>query len=278
MNKQKRSVGRIAVVLNYEIARVGGYMVRWGYPDGDQFFTKDTYLGIERYEKLPLVVAQNYPGVKNRERVGTIDVMRLDSKGLWCEGSLDLTWDFAYDTLQKVDMGECSWGAGALQGQQVVGEDGGIKSWPIVEALLWPVSSIEDIEAERKLREIAKEIAMRREGDVQGWYDSLKGWVDSNRERYPRLVDNTGLVLKEAAESAMEEAVDPMDVLPDVPDHGDSLVELPSEKSAAGAEGVYRRSTRPKPKGKPKQGIEVDRVTVQQRIRRLITRRKSKGD
>lgn len=122
--------------------RVGGYLVVWGDASTKdlqgEYFTKNTDLGLDWYQKRPMLYHHGLDGNIQTAVVGVIDTLKTDEVGLWAEGQLNMRTEYDRAVQRLVDNGALSWSSGSLPHLVVIEKDGEIKRWPIVEGSLTP--------------------------------------------------------------------------------------------------------------------------------------------
>lgn len=122
--------------------RIGGYLVIWGSPAQrdlqGEYFTQDTDLGLDWYDQRPVLYHHGLDGDLKAAVIGVIDTLRPDETGVWAEAQLDLRQRYVHAVQRLVEKGILGWSSGSLPHLVEVGEDGGIKRWPIVEGSLTP--------------------------------------------------------------------------------------------------------------------------------------------
>lgn len=124
--------------------KVAGYLVRWSGPrepdlEGD-FFTRETDLGVEDGNKLPIYYQHGFDGSLKHKKIGR-GAVKYDDVGLWLEAQLDLRDEYERMIYKLAEDGKLGWSSGAaghLVDREVVGKSYYIKSWPIAEASLTP--------------------------------------------------------------------------------------------------------------------------------------------
>lgn len=124
--------------------KVAGYLVRYGSPDEhdltNDFFTKDTELGIEDSSKLPVYYEHGFDSVMKSRKIGA-GVIRYDDAGVWLEAQLNMRDEYERMIYQMAEAGKLGWSSGAaghLVEREPVGKSYYIKSWVIAEASLTP--------------------------------------------------------------------------------------------------------------------------------------------
>ncbi|MBC6937681.1 MAG: phage major capsid protein [Chloroflexi bacterium] len=122
--------------------RVGGYLVVWGSPalrdlDGE-YFTPETDLGLEWYERRPVLYHHGLDGELGPAVIGVIETLKADQTGLWAEAQLNLRRRYVRAVQRLVEQGRLNWSSGSLPHLVEVAADGRIKRWPIVEGSLTP--------------------------------------------------------------------------------------------------------------------------------------------
>ena len=128
--------------LNAAEGRVGGYLVVWGsHHQRDlqgEYFTRNTELGLNWYDKRPVLYHHGLDGNLKAAVIGTIDTLLADETGVWAEAQLDLRQRYVRTVQKLVDKGVLGWSSGSLPHLVQVADDGQIKRWPIVEGSLTP--------------------------------------------------------------------------------------------------------------------------------------------
>lgn len=122
--------------------RVGGYLVVFGSPaqkdlEGE-YFTPETDFALHWYEKRPALYHHGLDGTLKSALVGEIDVLKVDSTGVWAEAQLDLRERYVQAVQKLVDKGILAWSSGSLPHLVERGPDGRIKRWPLIEGSLTP--------------------------------------------------------------------------------------------------------------------------------------------
>lgn len=139
--------------------RIEGYLVRFTSaeePDlWDEYFERDTDLGFGRYQTMPLLYQHGLDSVLKTSLVGIIDTMRVDdvglhveailadalktqAPGLWSEAQVEMYEDYIAEIKWLIEQGYLGWSSGALPTSVIVGDDGKIKRWHVVEGSLTP--------------------------------------------------------------------------------------------------------------------------------------------
>ena len=128
--------------LDAAAGRVGGYLVVWGSQQQrdlqGEFFTPATELGLDWYDKRPVLYHHGLDGGVKAAVIGTIDTLVADETGVWAEAQLDLRKRYVRAVQKLVDKGVLGWSSGSLPHLVEVTDDGAIKRWPIVEGSLTP--------------------------------------------------------------------------------------------------------------------------------------------
>ena len=126
-------------MVDSDEGRVGGYLMVWNGRDlQGEFFTPETQVGLDWYERRPLLYHHGLDGALKAAVIGVIDTLKPDETGLWAEAQLDLRKRYVRAVRRLVDAGALSWSSGSLPHLVEVAHDGHIKSWPIVEGSLTP--------------------------------------------------------------------------------------------------------------------------------------------
>jgi len=129
-------------MLAGEEGRIGGYLLIWGERQQrdlqGQYFTPQTDIGLDWYERRPVLYHHGLDGALKAAVIGVIDSLTLDDTGLWAEAQLDLRKRYVRAVQRLVGRGLLSWSSGSLPHLVDVSADGQIKSWPIVEGSLTP--------------------------------------------------------------------------------------------------------------------------------------------
>ncbi len=122
--------------------RIGGYLLVWGDASRrdlhGEYFTPETELGLDWYERRPVLYHHGLDGALKAALLGVIDTLRADEIGLWAEARLDLRARFVRAVRDLVRRGALAWSSGSLPHLVEVEADGRIKRWPIVEGSLTP--------------------------------------------------------------------------------------------------------------------------------------------
>lgn len=122
--------------------RVGGYLVVWGSPSArdlqDEYFTPATDLGLDWFERRPVLYHHGLDGAVKTAVIGAIDALTPDAIGVWAEAQLDLRQKYARAVHRLVERGALSWSSGSLPHLVAVEPDGRIARWPVVEGSLTP--------------------------------------------------------------------------------------------------------------------------------------------
>lgn len=120
--------------------RLGGYGVLWGNESvadvQGEFFTPTTAELLSIYQALGMLPGIYDHGMNKslKSRVtGVIDVMKMDTRGIWVEEQLRISDSYLEDILYLVDQGRLFWSSGALPAAYQVTKNGQITRWPIME-------------------------------------------------------------------------------------------------------------------------------------------------
>ena len=143
MNEGRTIEAMKTVKMIGELAdRVGGYLITWGEPRQPdmqgEFFTPETDVGLDWYERRPVLYHHGLDGALKAAVIGVIDTLAPDEIGLWAEAQLDLHKRYVRAVRRLVDQGALSWSSGSLPHLVEVEAGGRIKRWPIVEGSLTP--------------------------------------------------------------------------------------------------------------------------------------------
>ena len=129
-------------MIDSAAGRVGGYLLVWGArlkrDLQGQYFTPATDVGLDWYERRPVLYHHGLDGAVKAAVIGAIESLKPDDIGLWAEAQLDLRKRYAQAVRRLVDQGVLSWSSGSLPHLVEVAGDGHIKRWPIVEGSLTP--------------------------------------------------------------------------------------------------------------------------------------------
>ncbi|MFN8372547.1 MAG: phage major capsid protein [Anaerolineae bacterium] len=129
-------------MLNATEGRVGGYLVVWGSPQRrdlqGEYFTPNTELGLDWYEKRPVLYHHGLDGDLEAAVIGVIDTLKTDEVGVWAEAQLDLRRRYVRTVQRLVEKGVLAWSSGSLPHLVEVADDGFIQRWPIIEGSLTP--------------------------------------------------------------------------------------------------------------------------------------------
>jgi HK97 family phage major capsid protein len=129
-------------MLDADRGRIGGYLVVWGSPEQrdtqGEFFSTRTELGLDWYDRRPVLYQHGHDGALKAEMIGTIERMQRDDLGLWVEAQLDLRQRYTRAIQELIRRGALHWSSGSLPAAVQVAGDGHIERWPIVEGSLTP--------------------------------------------------------------------------------------------------------------------------------------------
>lgn len=122
--------------------RVGGYLVVWGNPAQkdlqNEYFTPQSELGLDWYDKRPVLYHHGLDQNLKATVIGTIDTLKADQIGVWAEAQLLMHNKYVEAVLKLVQKGVLGWSSGSLPHLVNVDPNGHIRSWPIVEGSLTP--------------------------------------------------------------------------------------------------------------------------------------------
>ncbi len=122
--------------------RIGGYLVVWGSPAQKdlqgEYFTPDTELGLDWYDRRPVLYHHGLDSDLKASVVGVIDHLKTDSIGVWAEAQLDMRHKYIQALQRLVKQGALGWSSGSLSHLVEVADDGHIRRWPIVEGSMTP--------------------------------------------------------------------------------------------------------------------------------------------
>lgn len=122
--------------------RVGGYLLVWGDAHTrdlqGEYFTPQTELGLEWYERRPVLYHHGLDDAVKAAVIGQIDRLLADETGIWAEAQLDLRQRYVRAVHDLVRRGQLHWSSGSLAHLVQVADDGRILRWPIVEGSLTP--------------------------------------------------------------------------------------------------------------------------------------------
>jgi len=122
--------------------RVGGYLLVWGDAHTrdlqGEYFTPQTELGLEWYERRPVLYHHGLDDAVKAAVIGQIDRLLADEIGIWAEAQLDLRQRYVRAVHDLVQRGQLHWSSGSLAHLVQVADDGRILRWPIVEGSLTP--------------------------------------------------------------------------------------------------------------------------------------------
>ncbi len=210
--------------------RIGGYLIVWGNHDQrdlqGEYFTPATELGLEWYDRRPVLYHHGLDGRLKAAVVGTIDTLRVDEVGVWAEAQLDMRQRYVHAVQQLVDKGVLGWSSGSLPHLVAVADDGHIRRWPIVEGSLTPApaeprrtdvhtikSAYEALGLDMARLEIDEDEHHTRTaaGGAKTMHDEDKIVVTEPRKRLP--VGSTEDALKRISVSSPFDSMDAMDLL-----------------------------------------------------------------
>ncbi len=123
--------------------KIGGYLVVWGsYHDKDlqgEWFTPQTDLALGLYPVRPIFYDHGANEALKSSMIGTIDTLKTDDVGLWCEGQLDRHNRYVKALQQLIAKGALGWSSGSLPHLISKNTNGEITRWPVIEASVTPV-------------------------------------------------------------------------------------------------------------------------------------------
>lgn len=122
--------------------RVGGYLIVWGNAGRrdlqGEYFTPATELGLDWYDRRPVLYHHGLDGDMKAAVIGVIDTLRPDEFGVWAEAQLDMRQRYVRAVHRLIERGILGWSSGSLPHLVNVLDDGCIKHWPIIEGSLTP--------------------------------------------------------------------------------------------------------------------------------------------
>ena len=148
-----------------DAGRVGGYLVVWGSSAQKdlqgEYFTPDTELGLDWYDRRPMLYHHAMDGTLKAETIGVIDTLRPDDTGVWAEAQLDLRKRYVETVRKLIDKGVLGWSSGSLPHLVLKAGDGQIKRWPIVEGSATPAPAEPRQTDIRAVKSAYKELGLR---------------------------------------------------------------------------------------------------------------------
>ena len=236
-------------MIDEPAGRVGGYLIAWGearQPDMQgEYFTPETDVGLDWYERRPLLYHHGLDGALKAAVIGVIDSLTPDEIGLWAEAQLDLRKRYVRAVRRLVDQGALSWSSGSLPHLVEVGEGGRIKRWPIVEGSLTPSPAEPRKTDARTLKSAYKALGLDMSrlglgdaGATNADKDSEKGQsmmeeTNTPLKRLPLADEREALKLARVEVGSEFDALDALDML-----HGYMLL-----RSAKSFRGVSERDS-----------------------------------
>lgn len=122
--------------------RMGGYLVVWGSPARrdlhGEYFSPETELGLDWYEKRPVLYHHGLDAHVKTAPIGVIDRVQVDETGVWAEAQLNLRHRYGRQVQTLVERGALGWSSGSLPHLVDVEHDGHIRRWIIVEGSVTP--------------------------------------------------------------------------------------------------------------------------------------------
>ncbi len=249
--------------------RIGGYLIRWGEPQQrdlqGEYFTAETDVGLDWYERRPVLYHHGLDGALKAAVIGVIDTLRPDETGLWAEAQLDLHKRYVRAVQRLVDQGVLSWSSGSLPHLVEVGEAGRIKRWPIVEGSLTPTPAEPRMTEVQTLKSAYKALgldmarlglagaaAASEESKARKGKDMTEDKA-GGRKRLPIADEREALKLGQVAVGSEFDALDAMDML-----HGYML--LRSAKSFHGVSERYANALAHKVNGAELKATKADEL------------------
>jgi HK97 family phage major capsid protein len=122
--------------------RIGGYLVVYGSAAAKdlsgEYFTPRTELGLDWYNRRPLLYHHGQDRSVGGELIGVIDTLKTDEIGLWCEAQLAVNSRYRGAIRKLIDQGALGFSSGSLPHLVQKSADGQITRWIIAEASLTP--------------------------------------------------------------------------------------------------------------------------------------------
>ena len=253
-------------MIDEPAGRVGGYLITWGeasQPDMQgEYFTPETDVGLDWYERRPVLYHHGLDGALKAAVIGVIDTLTPDEIGLWAEAQLDLRKRYVRAVRRLVDQGVLSWSSGSLPHLVEVGAGGWIKRWPIVEGSLTPSPAEPRRTDARTLKSAYKALGldMSRLGlgaaaATKADNESEKGqsMTEETLKRLPLADDREALKLAPIEVGSEFESLDALDML-----HGYML--LRSAKSFRGVSERYSKALAAKIQRAKLKAIKADEL------------------
>ncbi len=256
-------------MIDEPAGRVGGYLIAWGearQPDMQgEYFTPETDVGLDWYERRPLLYHHGLDGALKAAVIGVIDSLTPDEIGLWAEAQLDLRKRYVRAVRQLVDQGALSWSSGSLPHLVEVGEGGRIKRWPIVEGSLTPSPAEPRKTDARTLKSAYKALGLDMSrlglgdaGATNADKDSEKGQsmmeeTNTPLKRLPLADEREALKLARVEVGSEFDALDALDML-----HGYML--LRSAKSFRGVSERYSKALAAKVQRAKLKAVKADEL------------------
>lgn len=122
--------------------KIGGYLVVFGGPKDAQgeYFRPDCDFHLDWYNGAmrPILYHHGLTDEDIIEEIGHITALRIDSRGLYAEGQLDMTNPRARDVYGDIKRGRIGWSSGSAPHLSKVDDYGGITEWTVLEGSLTP--------------------------------------------------------------------------------------------------------------------------------------------
>ena len=199
MNDEKTSEAiKTVKMIDEPGGRIGGYLITWGEPrERDvqgEYFTPETDVGLDWYERRPVLYHHGLDGALKAAVIGVIDCLAPDEVGLWAEAQLDLRKRYVRAVRRLVDQGVLSWSSGSLPHLVEVGEDGRVKRWPIVEGSLTPTPAEPRRTDVRTLKSAYKALGL----------DMSRLGLGNTEYSFPKVEDERGRIMSEETRTPLK--------------------------------------------------------------------------
>jgi hypothetical protein len=79
-----------------------------------EYFTRETELGLDWYDRRPVLYHHGLDGNLKAAIIGVIDTLRLDEIGVWAEAQLDMRQRYVRAVHRLIERGILGWSSGSL--------------------------------------------------------------------------------------------------------------------------------------------------------------------
>jgi HK97 family phage prohead protease len=188
---------------------VSGYLVRFGSPNDtdleNDYFTKSTDFGVDLSNGKEAGIGLYYNhGMDSKIKTNKIGYaqIKMDDKGIWLRGQLDMADDYSKMIYEMAKMGKLGLSSGAashMVERERMGKSFEIKRWPVAEASLTPTPA-----------------EHRNKVEAKRYYNEQGEFVDLTEEEKLRLSKKSEY--EEEEESEVDDMVEGLEMIGATPE------------------------------------------------------------